>query len=182
MVGNAVAQTITYEKDGRRHAYSFKPAEGANGLSDALVPNRRATLTKRLAPRELPRGPKNIPWDEPGKFSGNPVVVQRSRPKAVKRPAPTALQRHPGAAAPDAPPPASQVTQEDEPKVPLLSAQTAAAAEPIVHAGDGQRRVLEDPEHTGAVTAPKETPPRSGASGLSNTLCTMLLFGVGPGC
>jgi hypothetical protein len=50
----AAAQTIHYEQDGQHRTFQFK--------------QNSAPETTRQG--ELPRGPKNIPWDEPGKMSG----------------------------------------------------------------------------------------------------------------
>jgi hypothetical protein len=54
-VSGSAAQTIRYEQGGRLETYDFKSGQR----------------------RDLPRGPTNIPWDEPGKITGVPGVLEK---------------------------------------------------------------------------------------------------------
>jgi hypothetical protein len=54
-VSGSAAQTIRYEQGGRLETYDFKSGQRS----------------------DLPRGPTNIPWDEPGKVTGVPGVLEK---------------------------------------------------------------------------------------------------------
>jgi hypothetical protein len=59
MLGNAAAQTITHDVNGRPYTYDFK----RQGQGQSALAQRSSS--------------KNIPWDEPGKISGVPGVDDR---------------------------------------------------------------------------------------------------------
>ena len=77
LLGEALAQTIQHEVNGQPRTFDFKqgaPAPSASGQSIATPLPRR----QRPSAAGLPRGPKNIPWDEPGKISGVPGVQENA--------------------------------------------------------------------------------------------------------
>jgi hypothetical protein len=83
----AAAQSISYEQNGRLQTYEFKPQQGeatTGGRLTAAKPNVRSNR-----PAALSRGSKNIPWDEPGKISGVPGVLENSATNLPARPART---------------------------------------------------------------------------------------------
>jgi len=91
-LGSAAAQTIRHEVNGRAHTYEFKQP-----VQDGVPPDRRRSPAKgagksRALMAELPRGTKNIPWDEPGRGGGLPGVHKNDRtslpvrPRRAKRP------------------------------------------------------------------------------------------------
>jgi hypothetical protein len=96
MVGEAAAQTISHDVNGRAYTYDFKRQAQASLPSEGQA---RPTPTKgspkpRPSGTELPRGPRNIPWDEPGKILGVPGVddnpatnLSIARSNAAKKPA-----------------------------------------------------------------------------------------------
>lgn len=75
-LGHAQAQTIRHEVDGRAHTYEFKQStsDGRRTPTKAQASGKGRAITA-----ELPRGPKNLPWDEPGKISGLPGVQENER-------------------------------------------------------------------------------------------------------
>jgi hypothetical protein len=77
-IGDAAAQSIRYEKDGRPQTYEFKPQPGEATPGDRTAATRQNARSNRPTPGGLPGGRKNIPWDEPGKFSGVPGVFENS--------------------------------------------------------------------------------------------------------
>jgi hypothetical protein len=77
-IGGAAAQSIRYEKDGRPQTYEFKPQPGEATPGDRTAATRQNARSNRPTPGGLPGGRKNIPWDEPGKFSGVPGVFENS--------------------------------------------------------------------------------------------------------
>jgi hypothetical protein len=77
LVGAADAQTIRYDDGGRARTYEFNP--GQQGVAEgATNPRRRQRASTKRGSVDLPRGPRNIPWDEPGKISGVPGVLENS--------------------------------------------------------------------------------------------------------
>jgi hypothetical protein len=76
MVDFALAQRITYEADGRARTYEFNQPPNKPQA-------RRAASTSRSV--ELPRGPKNLPWEEPGKLSGNSGVRESGTTLELRR-------------------------------------------------------------------------------------------------
>ena len=77
LLGEASAQTIQHEVNGQPRTFDFR--QGAPATSAARQPIA-APLPRRQQPAGagLPRGPKNIPWDEPGKISGVPGVQENA--------------------------------------------------------------------------------------------------------
>lgn len=96
MICDAAAQTIRHDVNGQTQTYDFKQQ------GSAKAPKGQATSSprqQRPLAAELPRGPKNIPWDEPGKISGVPGVLENSstdlpnRRAAAKNPSPSRRAR-----------------------------------------------------------------------------------------
>jgi hypothetical protein len=74
LLAEALAQTIRHEVNGQTRTFDFKQGGSAGEQSIATPLPRR----QRPAGTELPRGPRNIPWDEPGKISGVPGVQENT--------------------------------------------------------------------------------------------------------
>ena len=94
VVEDAAAQRITHERDGRNYTYDFSQQsqstaslEGQHGRRKTRVPWKPPQYARPLA-----RGPKNIPWDEPGRNEGVPGLGGSSRSLSLSSAAP---QRHP---------------------------------------------------------------------------------------
>jgi hypothetical protein len=98
LVGATAAQTIRYEEGGRARTYEFNPGQQAPA-EDAANPRKRQRASTKPASGELPRGPRNIPWDEPGKISGVPGVLENSATSLPDKRAPRhARPKHNGSA------------------------------------------------------------------------------------
>jgi hypothetical protein len=72
----ASAQRITYEADGRTRTYDF---------NQPTTDKKAGRPTARSRSAELPRGPKNLPWEEPGKLTGDSRVQESGTTLQLKR-------------------------------------------------------------------------------------------------
>jgi hypothetical protein len=88
LAGGTSAQTIRYEEGGRQQTYDFTSGQQASTREGANA--RKRERSTRPTRGDLPRGPKNIPWDEPGKISGVPGVLENS---ATSLPEKSSLRR-----------------------------------------------------------------------------------------
>ncbi len=96
LVGAAAAQTIRYEEGGRARTYEFKPGQ-QGAAQEAANPRKRQRASTKPASGDLPRGPRNIPWDEPGTISGVPGVLENSATSLPEKRAPrVARPKHNG--------------------------------------------------------------------------------------
>jgi hypothetical protein len=77
MLGGAVAQSDG--SDGRPYRGNPQPQPVAEASSvEQNAATEQPAARRRPARTELPRGLRNIPWDEPGKVSGVPGVMENS--------------------------------------------------------------------------------------------------------
>jgi hypothetical protein len=82
MLGGAAAQSDGSDgrpaRQFRAPPASEAPAVEQGASAEGSAPAEQPIPRRKAARTELPRGPKNIPWDEPGKRSGVPGVNENS--------------------------------------------------------------------------------------------------------
>ena len=125
----AAAQTIQSDGAGQPRTFEFTSAGKIVEAGDKSARRSGGRRAARSGP-ELPRGPKNIPWDEPGKVSGVPGVLDNPAtdlPQRSARPRRQHAVRSPAAEPHEAPASPAQAA------VPHSAAQKdAGTATPVV--------------------------------------------------
>ena len=95
---DAAAQRITHEVGGKQHTYEFNQRNDQGARSERQPGRKKsqAPWKPQYAP-PLARGPKNIPWDEPGRNAGVPGLDKNPRSLSASR---AASREHPSGRGP----------------------------------------------------------------------------------